>query len=63
MKKKKKMTMAQAGRLGGKKGGPARALALSPQRRSEIARMGALAKKLKQNKKVDRPAGRVISFA
>ena len=32
---------AALGRLGGKKGGPARAAALSPERRSEIARRAA----------------------
>jgi hypothetical protein len=33
------------GRLGGLKGGLARAVSLTPERRSEIARMGWLAKK------------------
>jgi hypothetical protein len=32
------------GRLGGPKGGPARAAALSPQRRSEIAKAAAMAR-------------------
>lgn len=32
------------GRLGGPKGGPARAKALTPQRRTEIARKAALAR-------------------
>ena len=32
---------ARAGRIGGKKGGPARAASLSPERRSEIARLAA----------------------
>ena len=38
------------GKQGGLKGGPARALALSQKRRTEIARMGAYARldKLKQ---------------
>lgn len=35
------------GKAGGLKGGPARAAALSPERRSEIARMGALARAAK----------------
>jgi hypothetical protein len=35
---------AALGRLGGKKGGPARALKLSASRRSEIARIAALAR-------------------
>ncbi len=35
----------ELGKLGGKKGGPARAKALTPTERSKIARMGANAKK------------------
>jgi hypothetical protein len=35
---------AALGRLGGLKGGPARAAALTPKRRREIARAGALAR-------------------
>lgn len=35
---------AALGRLGGKKGGPARALSLSAERRSEIARLAARAR-------------------
>lgn len=35
---------AQAGRLGGTKGGAARAKRLSPEKRSEIARKAALAR-------------------
>jgi hypothetical protein len=34
----------RARRCGGRKGGPARALALTPERRTEIARQGALAR-------------------
>lgn len=34
----------ERGKLGGIKGGPARAAALSPERRSEIARAAALAR-------------------
>ena len=36
-------------RRGGLKGGPARAKALSPERRSEIARMGAEARRRKES--------------
>lgn len=39
------------GRLGGKKGGPARAAALSPKRRKEIARKAALKRWGPRNKK------------
>lgn len=35
---------SRAGKAGGAKGGPARARVLSPERRSEIARAGALAR-------------------
>lgn len=38
----------EVGAKGGKKGGPARIAALSPERRSEIARMGGLAKAAKK---------------
>lgn len=34
----------ELGKIGGKKGGPARAIALSPQRRSEIASEGGKAR-------------------
>lgn len=37
----------QLGRLGGKEGGPARARVLSPRRRSQIAKMGAMARRRK----------------
>ena len=37
--------------LGGKAGGPARAKALSPERRSEIAKMGAAAREANREKK------------
>lgn len=36
--------LAQIGRNGGKKGGPARAAALSPEKRSEIAKKAAAAR-------------------
>ena len=39
------------GRKGGKKGGPARAAALSPERRKEIARNAVMARWKKQKKK------------
>ena len=45
MAKKKKNPHAVAlGKLGGKKGGKARAAKLSPERRSEIARLAAKAR-------------------
>jgi hypothetical protein len=37
-------TAVKAGRLGGKKGGPARAAKLSPKKRSQIAKKAALAR-------------------
>lgn len=43
---------ADLGRAGGVKGGPARALSLTPERRSEIARMGAFARKEKLKSQV-----------
>ena len=42
--KKKNKAAQMLGKLGGLKGGPARAKALSPERRKEIARKAALAK-------------------
>ncbi|HUP47095.1 MAG TPA: hypothetical protein VM779_16435 [Thermoanaerobaculia bacterium] len=39
------------GRLGGLKGGPARAAALTPERRSEIAKKAAAAREAKRKKK------------
>ncbi|MGD8329084.1 MAG: hypothetical protein PVJ49_06575 [Acidobacteriota bacterium] len=56
MAKKKKNPHAVAlGKLGGKKGGKARAAKLSPERRSEIARLAARARwdreKAKKKKK------------
>jgi hypothetical protein len=50
MKKNKAAQML--GKLGGLKGGPARAKKLSPERRSEIARKAALAKWKKSKKAV-----------
>jgi len=44
MAKKKNPHAVALGKLGGKKGGKARAAALSPERRSEIARMAAKAR-------------------
>ena len=45
IKRKRKNPAAVAlGRLGGLKGGPARAAALSPRRRSELARKAVLAR-------------------
>ena len=41
------MTPRQAGRRGGKCGGKARAMALSPERRREIARLGGMARAAK----------------
>ena len=43
MKKKNPHAVA-LGKKGGKKGGPARAVALSPERRSEIARLAVQAR-------------------
>lgn len=43
-KPKDKQRFIDAGHLGGLKGGRARAQALSPERRKEIARMGGLAR-------------------
>ena len=55
MAKKKNPHAVALGKLGGKKGGKARAAALSPERRSEIARMAAKARwdkeKAKKKKK------------
>lgn len=45
--KKKNPNAVALGRLGGLKGGPARARVLTAMRRSEIARMGAKAKAAK----------------
>lgn len=42
------MTVRDAGRRGGKIGGPRRASVLSARRRSQIARMGGLAKARKR---------------
>jgi len=42
---------AELGSLGGKKGGPARAKKLTPEQRSEIARLGGLAKAAKSGVK------------
>lgn len=42
------MTVKEAGRRGGKIGGPRRAKKLSAKRRSAIARMGGLAKAAKR---------------
>ena len=50
-KEEKVSYRAEAGRKGGKRGGPARAKALSSKRRSEIARKAALAAKEKQKNK------------
>lgn len=50
MKKKvlaKNPAAVELGRLGGKKGGPARARNLSPEARQEIARKGGIASKRK----------------
>lgn len=44
MVKKKNPAAVALGRLGGKKGGPARARALSPEQRSDIARRAAEAR-------------------
>lgn len=49
--KTKMLAAVQLGHRGGKKGGPARARVLSPQRRSAIAAMGAAARG-KKNRKV-----------
>jgi hypothetical protein len=43
-KSKRKKRLNKTGRLGGLKGGPARAAALSPERRKEIATMAARAR-------------------
>jgi hypothetical protein len=57
--KKKPNPHAQAlGRLGGKKGGPARAAAMTPEERSEAARKAVLARweaKKKSTLKVQKP--------
>jgi general stress protein YciG len=47
MKAQPKMSPKYAGRLGGLKGGKARAVSLSPERRSEIARKAAKKRWLK----------------
>jgi hypothetical protein len=44
MEKKKNKAAQALGKLGGLKGGKARAKALSPERRSEIARKAAVAR-------------------
>jgi hypothetical protein len=55
MAKKKNPHAVALGKLGGKKGGKARAAKLSPERRSEIARLAARARwdreKAKKKKK------------
>ena len=43
-KRVKNRAAVALGRLGGKKGGPARAEKLSPERRSEIARKAAISR-------------------
>ena len=43
-RKRKNPAAVQLGRRGGKKGGPARAAALSDEQRSEIARIAAMAR-------------------
>jgi len=57
MKKKNPHAVA-LGKKGGKKGGPARAAALSPERRSEIARLAVQArwKKAKPPKSSKNPS-------
>ena len=53
MRKRERSAAARAlGRVGGKKGGPARARKLSKARRSEIARMGAQAANAARKKRV-----------
>ncbi len=44
----KNTAAVQLGRLGGLKGGPARAAALSPERRSEIAKRAAAAREARR---------------
>ena len=59
MKKTKKKNPAAValGRLGGLKGGPARAKALSPARRSELARRAVMTRwRLKRRSKIDKPS-------
>ena len=61
MAKKRKNPYAVAlGRKGGKKGGPARAAAMSPKERTESARKAVLARWAKTKgkaKRLERPAG------
>lgn len=52
-KKEKDALMSEFGRRGGLKGGPARAAALSRERRREIARNAALARWRKRAEKPD----------
>ena len=51
MVKPKNPAAVQLGAKGGKKGGPARAKALSPARRTEIARKGGKARVAKSKEK------------
>ena len=45
----KNQAAVELGRLGGRKGGKARAIALSPERRAEIARKASAARWAKRN--------------
>jgi hypothetical protein len=47
---KKKINFSEIGRLGGLRGGPARAQKLSPERRREIARLGGIARQYEKPK-------------
>jgi hypothetical protein len=53
MSKEKNPAAVELGRLGGKKGGPARAEKLSPERRKEIARKAAKARWDKKRREED----------
>jgi len=51
MAKRKNPHAVALGKMGGKKGGPARAKALSPERRSEIARKAVEARWERERKR------------
>jgi len=54
MAKRKNPAAVALGKRGGKKGGPARAAALSPERRTEIARAAVLMRWAKAKGKANR---------
>jgi hypothetical protein len=52
MTKRKNPAAVALGRKGGKKGGPARAAAMTPEQRSDAARKAVLARWAKRNHKI-----------